>query len=85
MTSEPLASVIERRRRILQAQHTFKVLPSEILDHECQHFHMKIKPGFSADTGVMTFSICASYSVNKLATLTQALTTPTHSCLKSNN
>jgi len=36
---------------------------------------MKIKPGFSADMGIMTFYVCASYSVNKLATLTQALTT----------
>jgi hypothetical protein len=36
---------------------------------------MKIKPGFSADTGIMTFCVCASYSANKLATLTQALTT----------
>jgi hypothetical protein len=65
MTCEPLASVIERPRRILRAQHTFKVLPSEILDHKCQHFHTKIKPGFSADMGIMNFYVCASYSVNR--------------------
>jgi hypothetical protein len=51
---------------------TFKVLPSEIrmpaLSYENQD-------RFSADVGIMTFRLCASYSVHKLATLTQALTT----------